>query len=98
VSDPMSDDDEVEGRAARLKAAFPGAYHQDGALVSFDMDAIRRAVGWGKPVGTASGLRFERMRDAIWVSLETKVGNVVSSWSWRVTDTEWLAIVEGMEP
>jgi len=93
----MTDLEEIEGRAARLKTAFPGAYHQDGALVSFDMDTIRKVIGWTRPVETAAGLRFERARNGeIWVSLKTKVGNVSSAWSWRVPDAEWRQVVEGM--
>ena len=96
---PVDSEGELEHRACRLKAAFPGAYHQDGALVSFDMEAIRKAIGWNERVGTRAGLSFERSRGGdIWVSLETKVGNVLSSWSWKVTDVEWDQIVSGMSP
>lgn len=89
--------EEIEGRAARLKAAFPGAYCQDGAFVSFDMDTIRKAIGLSRSVETAAGLRFERARGGeIWVSLETKVGNCMSAWSWCVSDAEWQQVIEGV--
>lgn len=87
------DEYEAQHRACRMKAAFPGAYHEDGALVSFDMEAIAKAVGLGRRVETRSGMRFERHRDGVWTHVETKVGNCISAWSWRITDDEWREVV-----
>lgn len=92
-----AEESEVEGRAARLKAAFPGAYHEDGAFVSFDMRAIAEAIGMGNRVETRPGLRFERYRDEVWVSAEVQIGNVVSAWSWKLSSEDWDRIVKGME-
>lgn len=85
--------DETEHRACRLKAAFPGSYSQDGAFVSFDLSEISAAIGWERPVETRSGLRIERTPSNIWISVETRVGNSTSAWSWRISEDEWTAIV-----
>jgi hypothetical protein len=93
-----TDNDEIEGRARRLEAAFPGSYSRAGAFVSFDMAAIKKAIGWADPVETASGLQFQRSSGHLWVLLETRVGNVMSTWSWRVSEEEWTRIVEALPP
>ena len=92
----MSDDD-IEGRAGRLKAAFPGTFTEDGSgFVSFDVDAIRKVIGWGERIDTQSGVTFERSRDCIWVHVKTQVGNSIGDWSWRVTFEEWDRVVLGV--
>lgn len=89
--------DEIEGRAGRLKAAFPGTFTEDGSgFVSFDMDAIRKVIGWGERIDTKAGISFERSRDSIWIHVQTTVGNSISAWSWRLDFDEWDRVVAGV--
>lgn len=95
--DASSSDEEIGGRASRLKAAFPGTFTEDASgFVSFDMEAIRRAIGWSEPVETASGIRIERVGGAVWMHVQTQVANAISAWSWRISQEEWDRIVEAM--
>lgn len=95
-------DIEIFHRSCRLSAAFPAAASQEGALVTFNMDAIRDKLGWDAGIETEAGVRFQHWdriydRDEIWVSVETRVGSSLSSWSWRVSISEWQQVVAHIE-
>lgn len=89
---------DAEHRACRMKAAFPGAYSQEGALVSFDMEKIKEATGWRDPVDTRSGISFQRFDGGIWALLNTQIGNTISAWSWWISEDEWRQIFESIPP
>lgn len=90
------DEYESQHRSCRMKAAFPGAYHEDGALVTFDMQTLAERLGFMRPVSTRSGIRFEWMAGQVWAHVQTQVGNVLSSWSWRISSEEWDEVVSGV--
>lgn len=80
---------DIEHRGCRLKAAFPAAYHEDGALVAFDMDAVRRAIGWREPFVAKSGLKITVEPWGVWVGMPVRYSNIVSEFSFRVRWDEW---------
>lgn len=100
----MTDEiDELAGRAARLRAAFPGAATELGdTIVSFSMGAIREQLardagggGWLAPHRTPEGIEFVFERDGgIWISVETQVGHSIAAWSWRLSPASWRAVKE----
>lgn len=87
-----------EHRACRLKAAFPGAYHQDGALVTFDMETMRKAIGWEHPVETKGGVKFTRQGGRVVVMVDVRIGNIMSSWGWYVSEEDWATVVAALPP
>lgn len=91
------DEHEAQHRVCRMKAAFPGAYHEDGALVTFDMQTVADRLGFMRPVDTRSGIRFEWMGGEVWAHVKTQVGNVIGGWSWRISPDEWDAIVAAID-
>jgi hypothetical protein len=76
-----------------MRAAFPGAYSEDGGFVAFDMNAIASRLKFHRALETRSGVEFQVQSGEVWVSLPVRVGNVWSSLSWRVSHDEWDAIV-----
>lgn len=90
------DEFDAQHRGCRMKAAFPGAYHEDGVLVSFDMAAIKKTIGYHDPVETRSGISFQRDGTDIYAGVEIQVGNQMSAWDWHITGEEWDAIVAAL--
>lgn len=91
------EESETQHRACRLKAAFPGAAteHGDG-LVSFDIEAIRKSLGWNKPIDTPQGVRFEFRPDGeVWIEVQTLVGNNLGAWSWFLSPETWQLVMDG---
>ena len=62
-------------RDCRLKAAFPGAYTQNGGLITFDTSSIRRTIGFQEPFTTGTGLAFRPDNYGVWVEMPVKYGN-----------------------
>jgi len=102
---------EIGHRACRLKAAFPGAYTElaDG-LVTFDMKKISEVLGLfddivigrdGLPLHPLEGDMHFRIsagwvEPEVWIELPVQVGNCLSSWSFRVTEQDWLRLVKAV--
>ena len=82
----------IERRGCRMKAAFPGAYAEEGCLVSFDLDKIRQQLGWQKPYQCHNGLEFEKHGDEIWISARVEVAGSLGSWTWFIKEEEWEMI------
>jgi hypothetical protein len=100
---------EVEHRACRLKAAFPGAYSEksDG-IVTFDMKHVAESLGLfndiilgrdGQTLHPLEGDIHFRISAAwyepeIWIQIPVQVGNEISTWSYRIKENDWLKLVE----
>ena len=102
--------EDITGRAERLKAAFPGAYtDKSDGLVTFDMDKVAGQLGlfsdWvldtaGRrehPLEGGPHFRIGTLanRPEVWVVVPVKVANNLSSWSWRIQD--WGALASAIE-
>jgi hypothetical protein len=100
---------EVEHRACRLKAAFPGAYTEEGdGLVTFDMKKVSESLGLfndvvigrdGQPLHPLEGdlhfrIRAGWLEPEVWIELPVRIGNEISSWTFRITEQDWLKVVE----
>lgn len=100
---------EVKHRACRLKAAFPGAYTEQGdGLVTFDMKKVAGMLGlfddWiidtnGKHIHPLEGgLHFRVgaswLEPEVWIEVPVQVGNHLSSWSFRISAKNWERIVQ----
>lgn len=103
------DELEIEHRACRLKAAFPGAYTEQGdGLVTFDMRKVSESLGLfndivigrdGQPLHPLEGDMHFRIsagwaNPEVWIELPIRVGNCLSSWAFRVTEQDWLRLVK----
>ncbi len=102
---------DIEHRACRLKVAFPGAYTEgaDG-LVTFDMKRVAESLGLfndivigrdGQELHPLEGdlhFRISAQWDtpAVWVELPVRIGNEISSWAFRIIESDWLKIVKGI--
>ena len=87
---------QVEHRGCRLKAAFPGAYTEEGGLISFDMASIQERLGIRDGVTTKVGVTFHRDDLAVWVEMPVRYGNNLTALSWRIPLDEWAQVVEQM--
>ncbi len=85
---------DVGHRGCRLKAAFPGAYDQDGGLVTFDMAKVRAQLGMVEPLRTDAGLEVELHHGSVWLSVRVQVSNQLSSWTWFIPLEEWDQMVD----
>lgn len=103
---------EIHHRGCRLKAAFPGAYteHLDG-IVAFDMSKVVNQLGlfndWiidnnGEPCHPLEGglhfrigLTFDE--PTVWLEIPVRVGNSISSWSFRIPSRNWHRIVSTVD-
>ena len=103
---------EVEHRGCRLKAAFPGAYNEQGdGLVTFDMKKVAKQLGLfedivvgrdGQPLHPLKGdLHFRITTDGcrrpeVWIELPVQVGNCLSSWTFCVAEADWIKLVKAV--
>lgn len=103
---------EVEHRACRLKAAFPGAYtEQTDGLVAFDMKRVSETLGLfndivigrdGQPLlhPLEGDLHFRIkagwLEPEIWIEFPVQVGNYINSWSYRIKERDWLKLNEAI--
>lgn len=102
---------EIEHRSCRLKAAFPAAYTEQGdGLITFDMKKVVESLGLfsdiiigrdGQPLHPLEGDLHFRIGAAwtepeIWIELPVQVGNQLSSFSYQVTEQDWLKLVEAV--
>ena len=102
---------DIEHRACRLKAAFPGSYsEQINGLVTFDMNRVAESLGLfndivigrnGQPLHPLEGDLHFRIRASwsqpeVWIELPVQVGNCISSWLFPVTERDWLNLVKAI--
>lgn len=100
---------EVKHRACRLKAAFPGAYTEQGdGLVTFDMKKVAETLGlfddWiidtnGKHIHPLEGGLHFRVgagwgEPEVWIEVPIQVANSISSWSFRISARNWERIIQ----
>lgn len=97
--DTAADEQDLEifHRSCRLKAVFPGAYSQQGGLVTFDMDKVAEAVGYKKSLRTDRGISFQPDEYGVWVTIDVEVGGELSNWSWHLDWHTWHAVVKHVE-
>ena len=107
----MTTEEEIEGRAERLKRLFPGAYtEKDNGIVAFDMAKVSEALGlfqdWiidakGNRGHSPEGNLYFRIRAdfkaEVVVTLPIQVGNSLSSWSFLILARDWRRVVEVVE-
>jgi len=99
---------DVEHRGCRLKAVFPGAYSERGdGLITFDPSRMAESLGLfrdiivardGQPLHPLEGDVHFRIgvrgpEPEVWVGLPVQVGNNLSSFSYRITARDWVALV-----
>ena len=102
----------INHRDCRLKAAFPGAYTDKGdGLIAFDMGKVAESLGLfsdiivgrdGQPLHPLEGDLHFRIgagwqEPEIWIQLPVQVGNQLSSFSYRLSEQEWLRLVENVK-
>lgn len=98
---------DVKHRGCRLKAAFPGAYTEQGhGLVTFDMDKVANSLGMFKdwvinskgerehPLEGGLHFRISVFFDEprVWIEMPVMVGNCLSSWAFHIED--WEQVVQ----
>jgi hypothetical protein len=99
---------EIEHRGCRLKAAFPAAYTEQGnGLVTFDMKKVSESLGLyndivigrdGQALHPLEGdlhfyIRAGWFEPEIWIEIPVQVGNCLSSWTFCITQQDWLKVV-----
>lgn len=103
---------EIEHRACRLKAAFPGAYSEGlNGLVTFDVKKMSDSLGlfddWvidtkGNHCHPLDGDLHFRVTahwrsPEIWLEVPVQVGNQLSSWCFMIPEKDWQNIIKVVE-
>lgn len=102
---------EVEHRDCRLKAAFSGAYTEQGdGLITFDMKKVSESLGLfndivigrdGQPLHPLEGdlhfrIRAGWLKPEVWIEMPVQIGNALSSWAFCITEQDWLSLVDAV--